>query len=302
MNNTVAIVVTYNRKELLIECIEALCKSEFPCDILVVDNDSTDGTKEAVMPYVGEFDEHSQLFYENTGKNLGGAGGFSYGLRRAYEIGYSYFWMMDDDTIVQPNSLKILREADAYVGPNYGFLSGMAVWTDGTPCVMNHHTVPHDWNADKLLLDQGIVRCSMATFVSFFTRREVVEDVGLPVKEYFIWGDDTEYTNRISKKYPSYLISGSKVLHKMKSNESSENFVTMTDEARIRRTFYSIRNDLCTFRRNGFKAGLTTYLNAVVLWYKVLFRAKALKGLKLGVIWKGIWAGLFFAPKIEKVK
>ena len=71
--DVVAIVVTYNRLTLLRECLDALLKND--CDILVVDNASTDGTKEAVkQEYV------DKVIYKNTGKNIGGAGGFNFGL------------------------------------------------------------------------------------------------------------------------------------------------------------------------------------------------------------------------------
>ena len=79
MNVVVAIVVTYNRCELLRECIEHLKKSEYQADILIVDNASTDGTAQMVSEYVNNMD----VFYTNTGANIGGAGGFNYGIKRA---------------------------------------------------------------------------------------------------------------------------------------------------------------------------------------------------------------------------
>ena len=84
MNVVAAIVVTYNRCELLRECIKHLKKSEYPTDILIVDNASTDGTAQMVSEYVNNTD----VFYANTGANIGGAGGFNYGIKRAYEMGY----------------------------------------------------------------------------------------------------------------------------------------------------------------------------------------------------------------------
>ena len=326
MNRTVAIVVTYNRKNLLPECLKALQASEAPCDILLVDNASTDGTAEVLASlFAGlrpgeradltlpgtERGEAMTFRYRNTGKNLGGAGGFSYGLGEAYRLGYEYFWLMDDDTMVKPDSLTKLQEAAVRInaqvdgngheaGDRWGFISGLALWTDGAPCVMNYHELPAtpEWNPEKKLVQEGIVRCRMATFVSFFTRREVVRQVGLPIADYFIWGDDTEYSNRISGQFPSYFASNSEVIHKMKDNEGAQSLVDMTDEARIRRSFYSIRNDLCTFRRESRKTGFKTWLNAVKLWWKILFKAKACKGLKLSVVNKAILSGLTFAPKI----
>lgn len=104
MKRIVAVVVTYNRCELLKECIEALRSIEEKIDIMVVDNASTDNTSEIVSKYSND----SNFLYYNTGKNIGGAGGFNYGIKRAYKLGYDYIWIMDDDTIVNEDTLQKL--------------------------------------------------------------------------------------------------------------------------------------------------------------------------------------------------
>lgn len=84
MEKVVAVVVTYNRKKLLEENIKALLEQEDKdFDILIVDNSSTDGTQEMVEKY-----KTDKLKYINTGKNLGGAGGFNFGVRQAIKQGY----------------------------------------------------------------------------------------------------------------------------------------------------------------------------------------------------------------------
>ena len=73
MSKIIALVVTYNRKALLKENIEALLAQDYSnFDILIVDNASTDGTKE----FMEKYKENKRIKYENTGANLGGAGGF----------------------------------------------------------------------------------------------------------------------------------------------------------------------------------------------------------------------------------
>ena len=90
-----AVVVTYNRKEYLLNNISHLLNQENNnLDIIIIDNASTDGTKDAIE----EFIINNQVIYVNTGMNLGGAGGFNYGIKFAYELNYDYIWIMDDDT------------------------------------------------------------------------------------------------------------------------------------------------------------------------------------------------------------
>lgn len=297
MHNVVAIIVTYNRSTLLSECIEALKNVEQKPDILVIDNASTDDTADVCKQYA----EEGAIQYYNTGKNLGGAGGFHFGIRKAYELGYSYFWIMDDDTIVLPNSLSALLSAATSVGEGYGFISSVAKWIDGTPCVMNWHEASGDWEENKTLLAQGILKIRCATFVSLLLRREVVEKVGLPIKQYFIWGDDTEYCYRIARTYPCYLAGQSSVLHKMKSNEGTSTFYQINDKQRIERMYYSIRNDNCTSRRAGWKS----FLRYTTGWLKklgaVLFKRNKYKCKKIKILLKGYFGGLFFNPKIDFV-
>ena len=73
------VVVTYNRLSLLKECLEALLNQEYLLNkIYVINNNSTDGTKE----YLKHFSEKNSVIKPvNLRKNIGGAGGFNIGLK-----------------------------------------------------------------------------------------------------------------------------------------------------------------------------------------------------------------------------
>ena len=99
-NKIAAVIVTYNRLPMLKKCVDALLrqnKGQF--DILLIDNASTDGTGDyGAAAAAGS----ERIFYHNTGANLGGAGGFSYGIRTGVTEGYDYLWLMDDDIGIEP--------------------------------------------------------------------------------------------------------------------------------------------------------------------------------------------------------
>ena len=107
LNYKVAIiVVTFNRKLLLRQCIEALLKSNYDnFDLFVIDNNSTDGTENDLA----EFWLNDKINYLNTGENLGGAGGFHFGIKNCDIKKYDFLWLMDDDTIVLPDTLSNFR-------------------------------------------------------------------------------------------------------------------------------------------------------------------------------------------------
>lgn len=293
---TAVIVVTYNRCQILLECIRALLSCDGKKDILLIDNASMDGTQEQIKNY----QKRKDFYYYNTGKNLGGAGGFYYGIKKAMEKEYDYFWLMDDDTIVEKTALTELLHADAVLRGKYGYLSSVAMWTDGSCCRMNHHELTKDWEAQKQYLSEGMIKINKATFVSFFVKRDVVENVGFPIQEYRIWGEDTEYSLRIAKHYPCYLVGRSKVLHKMKKNESA-NILRETEPERIERIYYSIRNDVCTYRRMDRKEFFRLTLQSVYYLIRLLFEKRSYRLKRIRILLKGYFSGLFFFPFIEVI-
>ncbi|MDW8464040.1 MAG: glycosyltransferase [Geminocystis sp.] len=123
-----AIVVTYNRKKLLLECLEAIRRQTRPVQgIYIIDNASTDGTPEFLKengyinelppenlakPWEREFTienlvdgKEIRVYYVRMHENTGGAGGFHEGVKRAYEKGYDWLWLMDDDVEPLPDGL-----------------------------------------------------------------------------------------------------------------------------------------------------------------------------------------------------
>lgn len=124
--NVAALVVTYNRKALLVECLDAILAQEFkPASIVVVDNASTDGT-DVLFAEGGEFASVSGLHYFQMPENLGGAGGFKEGIKRCMEVGCDWIWLMDDDCIAKSDTLSELVAALPAAGKLGGEVSFLA--------------------------------------------------------------------------------------------------------------------------------------------------------------------------------
>lgn len=186
MNNGVcAVIVTYNRKDKLAECLNRLRESyERPEQVLIVDNASTDGTPGMVEQLYPEFD----LLRLPT--NVGGAGGFEAGMRQAYAGGHEYVWLFDDDAYVDPDCLKILLEhahlAEVIVPiqiDQLGRKYGVYLWENGQKPVDKE---------GKLIVEVDIF-----AFVGPLIRRTVIEKIGFPRPDFFICADDIDYSLRI---------------------------------------------------------------------------------------------------------
>lgn len=293
-----AVVVTYNRLALLQQCVQHLLEETVLCDILLVDNASTDGTEEWAHQ-LAQADARVQ--YRNTGKNLGGAGGFNIGMRWAVEAGYSHVWIMDDDTLPQPDALEKLMEADRLLNGKYGFLSSVVLWTDGRECAMNRPKLRKAYYEHIELLQHGVIMAEQATFVSCFFRRETILEAGLPICDFFIWGDDIEYTRRLSvrMKLPCYLIGKSLVVHAMKENTGSS--IAKDAPERIARYNYAFRNENYLYRKEGMK-GFAYYSAKCALNVLRIFRWSKSKRMKrCAIIIKQYFGGLFFNPKVEYI-
>lgn len=293
-----AVIVTYNRKVLLNKCIKSILNQSYKeSDILVVDNASTDGTKEMLA---NEFASFAQVKYQNTGENLGGAGGFSFGIKWAVEQGYEYLWIMDDDTIPEENALEELINADNLLDGNYGFLSSYAKWIDGTPCEMNVPKLDLGWRQNiAQQFDNQMIRLESASFVSMFMKAEVVKDVGLPIKEFFIWADDVEYSKRISRHYPCYFVYKSQVVHEMGSNKATT--IIDTESDRIGR-FEKLYRNRYYIAKHGAKREKILYWLEIKNTIRDIQKSNCSdKGKKIRVVLKSVWKGLRFNPKIEYV-
>lgn len=292
----IAVVVTYNRKELLKECVDALLSQDYEnCFVLIVDNASTDGTPE----FIREERKNPRVYYRNTGSNLGGAGGFNYGIREAYKIGCDFIWVMDDDCIVHKDTLTALINADHQLKGRYGFLSSKVLWKDGSLCQMNIQKK----TLVKKLTDPDLnwQRVVLATFVSLFLKASVVKEIGLPYKEFVIWTDDWEYTRRISRSYPCYYISKSVVTHKCATNTGSA--IETAEKDRLGRFRYMYRNEAVLYRAEGPKGW---FLFGVRL---AMHKARILKSdlpaedkmERLRLIDEAVAEGKKFYPQIEYV-
>ncbi len=270
-NETVcAIVVTFNRKKLLLECLEALLNQTYPLNaIYILDNASTDGTpellkekgfiknlppKSTVKPW-----EHTKdikvknklvkIHYVKMNKNTGGAGGFHEGIKRAFEKGYNWLWVMDDDAEPFEDTLSNLLEAS-----KKNNLKAIA------PVIINKEYVQfyHHKQFDKFgnekyflpakvseLVKNKLIKIKANAFVGLLINRDCVEKVGFPNKCFFIWGDDTDYTLRISKECGLYLYTGAFIKHK-DGNYSIKKEIkgTTVDKNNAWKVSFGVRNTL----------------------------------------------------------
>ena len=291
MSDTVcAVVVSHNRKDLLRQCLSALMHQTFPVkEIIVVDNASSDGTKEMLA---GEFQE---LTVENLEKNLGGAGGFHHGIASARAKGYDWIWVMDDDSLATPEALARLiaacGEQDDGVRP--AILASKVVWTDGELHPMNKPVLKLEKSDDLFsCAARGLLPIRCASFVSVLIRGDIVDKHGLPFADYFIWNDDVEYTARILRENTGWWVSSSLVIHQTLDK------VVKSEDIRINRYYYSIRNRLWMVRKSdawSFMEKIKILKTVIVVAFRLPRRAGFRREV-FSIIGRGLKDGLLTSP------
>lgn len=208
MSSVCAVVVTYNRKDLLQKCLNALLnQTQKPDHILVVDNASTDGTVEVLK------EQYPNIEILSLPTNVGGAGGFFEGMKYAYEAGYKWLWIMDDDGIPDKECLmKLLNhsnKADVLVPiqvNSQGEKYGAGFWKG------------RYYGAN--LEGQGTLNVELFSFVGPLIHRKVITTCGLPKKEFFIWADDLEYSLRIRENGLRTMVILDAIFHHEYGGES----------------------------------------------------------------------------------
>lgn len=204
------IVVTYNRKELLIKCIESLLYQTIkPDHILIVDNASTDDTVYELQRL--GFLENPNIQLISLTENTGGAGGFSRGMKYAFDQGADYVWMMDDDALPHSTALEELIKQSSY-DAIYGSLAVNRESTAWTTTLLPKYKVV---NLKQEVPDKSEVQS--LPFLGFLTSKEIYQKIGLPNESYFIAADDTEYCMRAQKAGHKIFICGTSQIEHPKS-------------------------------------------------------------------------------------
>ncbi len=248
-----AIVVTYNRKLLLGECLNSLLNQTYPLDaIYIIDNASTDGTLEYLVvkgfidkplfpdkeplevlkqiPLLPFPDKTVEIHYVRMHENTGSAGGFHEGIKRGYKNDFDWLWLMDDDG--EPNNNALQKLIEGYKTMPNGKVFNSLVVDKNDP-----DKIPFGYHFGFNIMEKKAIEekkyksfFSVAELKSFapsicceglsqffnstLIHRGVIEDVGYPIRGFFIRGEEEEYIFRIQNAgYITYTVLNSIIYH-----------------------------------------------------------------------------------------
>lgn len=281
-----AVVVTYNRKDLLGQCLNSLLRQSRSLEALyIVDNHSTDGTYDVLLhknliapverpeagpvetirrvPATGVPGNDLEVHYLRMPENTGGAGGFHEGMKQAVAAGFDWLWLMDDDLWTDPEALEVLtQKVDALRsrGEQSFLLNSLVLVRDG--CNGDALAFPlqelasnggwkrgvYHWRLSEVREDirDGLYRWA-CPFNGTLVPARAVAEIGLPNKEFFLWGDEKDFLWRTASRFHPYTAVESRVFHPP-SREAQFDW----------RQYYGIRNAMIVNRRFPW-AGLRNF-------------------------------------------
>ncbi len=235
MNNRVcAVVVTYNRRELLIECLDALKGQTRPLDgVYIIDNHSQDGTGQLLFEQgylkvappdtveeAWEMDSEIgslRISYLRMPYNVGGTGGYYEGLKRACQSGYGWMWLLDDDALPGQDALE---ELSKYFDQDVAALASVVLTPDQEVLVeargqmeFNHIFPLLQKPLNREECQDNPVVVDFASFVGILLAERTINQVGLPKREFFMYHDDVEYCIRLKQAGQILLVNSSPVYH-----------------------------------------------------------------------------------------
>ena len=247
-----AVVVTYNRKDLLGQCLDSLRGQSRPLDaIYILDNRSTDGTYESLraadwiapaecrdheivettrpIPVAGSPGRRLEVHYVRMPENTGGAGGFHEGMSRAAAAGFEWLWLMDDDLLTAPDALEALvRKKNALqdAGQRPFLLNSLVIAraqpdSDVLAFPLQELTARgyprrgiYHWRLSEVR-DQardGLFRWA-CPFNGTFVPTAALATIGLPNRDFFILGDEQDFLWRAARHLAFYTVIDSQVFH-----------------------------------------------------------------------------------------
>ena len=266
-----AIMVTYNRLDTLKTALSHIFEQAVqPAVLIVVDNNSSDGTKE----YLNTINNTKNIHCLFLGANIGAGGGYHYAMNYALENGLAteYFWMIEDDTYYDKNTLGELIYTIETSGYDMISFKGFTTGFGGSKIVFTHDSLRP---VTSVLLDGSLIKT------------DIIKKIGPPKKEYFMMCDDYEFSLRLKRNgYRVALIPNRSV-----------NYLHLGGDGKFTRStlwrgYYTARNHLLILREYFSFVGLLSYSHKQIkyLTAAALYAPDRSRRIKLRLL--GIWHGI----------
>lgn len=257
-----AVIVTYANRFYLLKQVLQACLDNKVDDIVVVDNNSEKESKKGLVSFA---EKYPQVHLIQNSENLGSAKGFQQGMQKAKMLANEFLWLLDDDNVPNPNTLEILqsfwKKKPFYSGallcyrpdrPQYK----TAIELDNPSYILgpeNSFSGFHIIDKFRKLFkmrehakDQvKFGKVDYAPYGGMFFQTKLLELIGYPNEELFLYSDDHEWSYRITKRNQYITLVLDATLNDIESSwaiKKRGSYFQNLKKAPSFRMYYSIRN------------------------------------------------------------
>lgn len=299
MKKIIAVVVTYNRPFLLCRCLIAINNQTKKTDrIIVIDNNSTENCQAVFQKFIfnNKIEFNVPITWIKLNENIGGAGGFSEGIQEAYKLNPDFIWLMDDDGYPDKNCLEVLlslSDKKLFIGPIVLDDKDKNDLSFPLRIPGSLRTIRTKKDFERFFLkEENLVTGVLLPFNGVLLPTYKLEQIGFPIRDFFIWGDEVEYTKRflksggkigIAKKaiffHPSYNKVRSKMLFGLFSYNDTDSELKL---------YCYCRNKIYIYRKySEVTLGLAFAFKTIFFFGITKPSTRKLK-LAIGAMWDGL--------------
>ncbi len=292
MNEPVCVIITvWNQVEHTLACLETVEAQDYKdLSILLVNNASTDGTVELVSQ------AYPQVEILSLPENLGPTGGYNAGFRHALKKGFSLMFLLNNDTLLASNCISELVK-EIQTANDIGLVMPKIYYADDPKRIWNvggwenklNYEVERPGNDQ---IDEGQWNKPLdiddAPFTAVLLTRDVLENVGLPDENFFLYYEDRDFSRRMQEAgYRLRLAPAAHMWHKVSMSSGG------SDSPSER--YWMARSGVQFFRKN---VGMRSRWFIVIPWRAASALRTTLKLARHGrfdsikAYWHGLWDGI----------
>jgi GT2 family glycosyltransferase len=262
-----AVIVTYGDRFHLLRQVMDACYKEGIDKIIVIDNASAENSKKQLKEYEKEHRDKIRVIYLD--ENTGSAGGYKRGLEEAYKCEEcEYILTLDDDNVIPEKFLKKIKGILDYLDDVPKDKLMLSLYRPIMDCrVVEEGWVkgykPNNFTGLNFLevLKRKIIRkiinkkknysffplnpIEVAAMGGLFFHKTVINLIGYPKEELFLYADDHEYTYRFVKSGGNIFMAGSLVVRDIDQtyvNGKGEKIHLFSKDFSGMKLYYGVRN------------------------------------------------------------
>lgn len=283
------VIVTFNRLEKLKKAVslyeQQTINGKIDYRLIVVNNCSTDGTTD----FLKEWEKTESPFEKviiNTESNLGGAGGFYTGEKKALELGSDWVFVADDDAYPHKDMIeKFIEYQSTHDCSNISAICA-AVYEINNKIALYHRNFfkvkgfkRSQYQSPIENFEKEEFEFDLLSYVGPFIKADALKKVGLIKPEYFIYFDDSEHSLRLKKYGKIICVPNIKITHDGGIIQDRKTSITTWRE------YYMLRNELNMIKHHYKLVSFYCFIS----YFRRLYLTNREKGEKRKMLRTAFW-------------